>query len=440
MADPLKADERRRLMTMPRPRDLPLAPRALPARRHLPLATASRPVDGVRPIYAVWEITLACDLACRHCGSRAGRARPDELSTAACLDLVRQMAELGVREVTLIGGEAYLRSDWLEIVRAIDQYGMTATMTSGGRGIDSALATAAKAAGLAGVSISLDGLAATHDRLRGVAGSHERALAALGHLRQAGIPVTVNTQINRLSAPELEALLELIAQHGAHSWQIQLTVPMGRAADEPEILLQPYDLLELFPALGALSARCKQLGVRLLPGNNVGYFGPHESSLRDYMRQGHASSCMAGQLTLGIEADGTIKGCPSLPTAAWAGGNIQDAALVDIWERATPLRYTRDRTQDDLWGYCRTCYYADTCRAGCTWTSDVFFGKPGNNPYCHHRALEFAARGQRERLVRSQPAHGQPFDHGHFELIIEALQASDRDISNEATPSREDSV
>ena len=32
-----------------------------------------------RPIYAVWEITLRCDLACRHCGSRAGRARPDEL-------------------------------------------------------------------------------------------------------------------------------------------------------------------------------------------------------------------------------------------------------------------------------------------------------------------------------------------------------------------------
>ena len=130
---------------------------------------------------------------------------------------------------------------------------------------------------------------------------------------------------------------------------------------------------------------------------------------------------MAGQLTLGIEADGTIKGCPSLPTANWAGGNIHDASLLDIWERAAPLRYTRDRTVDDLWGYCRTCYYADSCRAGCTWTSDVFFGRPGNNPYCHHRALEFAARGQRERLVRVAEAPGQPFDQGRFELIVEPL-------------------
>ena len=132
-------------------------------------------------------------------------------------------------------------------------------------------------------------------------------------------------------------------------------------------------------------------------------------------------------LAVGIEADGTIKGCPSLPTAAWAGGNVRDASLQDIWERAAPLRYTRDRTVDDLWGFCRTCYYADVCRAGCTRTSDVFFGKPGNNPYCHHRALEFSAKGQRERLVRVDAAPGQPFDHGRFELQVESIS-----ISNEA--------
>ncbi len=96
----------------PRPRSLPLAPTAAPAKRHLPLADAARDVDRRSiPNYAVWEITLACDLACRHCGSRAGKARPDELTTAECIDLVDQMADLGVLEVTLIGGEAYLRGD-----------------------------------------------------------------------------------------------------------------------------------------------------------------------------------------------------------------------------------------------------------------------------------------------------------------------------------------
>jgi radical SAM protein with 4Fe4S-binding SPASM domain len=420
--DVLSRDERDELLKKPRPRLLPLAPIAAPARRHLPLANESRDKDrDARPIYAVWEITLACDLACRHCGSRAGHARPDELSTEQCLDLVRQMAEIGVREVTLIGGEAYLRSDWLEIVRAITARGMTATMTSGGRGIDRARAEAAKEAGLKSVSISLDGLEATHDRLRGVRGSHAAALAAMACLQRAGIPTSVNTQINRLSMAELPELLELLGAHGAHSWQLQLTVPMGRAADEPEVLLQPYDLLALFPMLAALRDRCDAIGVRMFPGNNIGYFGPHESKLRKHFPTGHTSSCTAGRYTLGIEADGTIKGCPSLSTVAWGGGNVRDNTLLDIWERATPLRYTRDRTVEDLWGYCRTCYYADTCRAGCTWTSDVFFGRPGNNPYCHHRAIEHQREGKRERLIKVEQAPGEPFDHGRFEVIVEEL-------------------
>jgi len=55
-------------------RSLPLAPRAGAARRGLPLAPEARPQDRAwRPIYAVWELTLKCDLACRHCGSRAGK-------------------------------------------------------------------------------------------------------------------------------------------------------------------------------------------------------------------------------------------------------------------------------------------------------------------------------------------------------------------------------
>jgi radical SAM protein with 4Fe4S-binding SPASM domain len=420
--DPLSTQERTRLMAEARPRRLPLAPHAAPARRHLPLAQEARPRDRqARPIYAVWEITLACDLACRHCGSRAGRARPDELSSAECIDLVQQMAALGVREVTLIGGEAYLREDWLEVVEEITRHGMTPTMTTGGRGIDAARAADAKRAGLQSVSVSLDGLEATHDRLRGVPGSHAHALAAMAHLKAAGVPVSVNSQINRLSMPELPALLELIASHGGHSWQMALTVPMGRAADEPEVLLQPYDLLELFPMLATLAARCQELGVRLFPGNNIGYFGPYEALLRHNMPDAHGGSCGAGELTLGIEADGTIKGCPSLPTHSWGGGNVRDNSLLEIWERAKPLRYTRDRTVADLWGFCRSCYYADACRAGCTWTSDVFFGRPGNNPYCHHRALEHARVGKRERLVQVTLPPGAPFDHGRFETIIEDL-------------------
>ena len=62
---------------------------------------------------------------------------------------------------------------------------------------------------------------------------------------------------------------------------------------------------------------------------------------------------------------------------------------------------------------------ADECRAGCTWTGFTFFRKPGNNPYCHHRALELLREGKRERLVRTHAAEGKPFDYGRFEVVVE---------------------
>ncbi len=422
MTDPLSPDERALLEKRPRPRHLPLVPIAKPGKRRLPLADDVRPIDErVRPIYAVWEITLACDLACRHCGSRAGKERPGELTTEECLDLVDQMAGMKVKEVSLIGGEAYLRDDWIQIMERITARGMIPLLTSGGRNITPERARAAKQAGLRSASISIDGNEATHDRLRGVVGSYRSALESIKNLRDAGIPVSTNTQINRLSIPDLPDVLELMGQLGLHSWQIQLTVAMGRAADEPDVLLQPYDLLELFPLLSKLKKRCDELNIKMWPGNNIGYFGPYEQELRGRMPLGHMYSCGAGRSTLGIEADGAIKGCPSLPTEAWTGGNIRDASLKDIWERATPLRYTRDRTVEDLHGYCRTCYYANECRAGCTWTSFVLFGKAGNNPYCHHRALEHEKQGLRERVVKLQEAPGEPFDHGLFEIVVEPI-------------------
>lgn len=420
-ATPASAD-REALMKLPRPkRDLPIL--AQGAKKRLPLAPPREEDAIYRPIYAVWEITLACDLSCRHCGSRAGRARPDELTTEECFSVVDQLADLECKEVILIGGEAYLRDDCWEVVRRIRARGMQPLITSGGRGFDRERAKQAKDAGIASVSISIDGNEASHDRLRGLNGSYRAAIQALENLRAEGVRVSANTQINRLSMPDLPELLDTIIALGVHSWQIQITVPMGRAADEPDVLLQPYDLLTLFPMLDALQDRCRQHRVMLWPGNNIGYFGPFETKLRGTMPRGHMASCGAGRSGLGIESDGTIKGCPSLNTETWAGGNIRDHSLKDIWERATPLRYTRDRTMSDLWGFCQSCYYAPECLGGCTWTSESFLGRPGNNPLCHHRALEMERAGKRERFVVREAAPGHPFDHGRFDVVCEDVPA-----------------
>ena len=381
-----------------------------------------------RPTYAVWELTLKCNLACAHCGSRAGDARQAELSTDEALDVVRQLRDAGMGEVTLIGGEAFLRADWLIIAKAIVDAGMICTMTTGGYGISAATARAMKDAGFSWISVSVDGLQTTHDRLRGRLGSWRACFQTLQHLRDAGLQYSVNTQINRLSAPELPMVYERIRDAGIKGWQIQLTVPMGNAADRPEILLQPPELLDLYPMLARIVRRAHADGIVVRPGNNIGYYGPYERLIRG---QGNEWSfwtgCGAGVNSVGIEADGTLKGCPSLPTRAYAGGNLRERRLVDIVEHAPQLNFANARgtakAHDALWGFCASCEFADMCQSGCTWTAHVFFDQPGNNPYCHHRALEHQKRGERERLVQCRSADGRPFDNGAFEIVKETADA-----------------
>ena len=292
---------------------------------------SSRDRSSFVPVHAVWEITLACDLKCHHCGSRAGKRRAEELTTDECLDLVRQLARMGTREITLIGGEAYLRRDWLQIIREIRDQGMDCTMQSGGLNLTAERIKSAVDAGVQALGVSIDGLRETHDKLRGVKGSYAAAFQALHLIKKHGITSSVNTQITSLVIPQLRELMNLFIDTGAASWQVQLTVAMGRAADHPELLLQPYELLELMPLLAELYREGADRGFLLLPGNNIGYFGPYESVWRGSGDDRiHWTSCNAGQNTIGIEADGTIKGCPSLPTSPYSGGNIRDLSFEEI--------------------------------------------------------------------------------------------------------------
>lgn len=377
-----------------------------------------------KPVVVVWEITLACNLKCGHCGSRAGKKRPNELTTAECIEVIRQCARLGTREITLIGGEAYMRPDWLEIIGAITAHGMHCNMQSGGYALTDEKVRLAKEAGLRSAGISIDGLRDLHDRIRGVKGSYDRCIDALQNLRRHGIPYSVNSQITADTMPQLRPLLHILADHGVRNWQLQLTVAMGNAADHPELILQPYKLLELMPFLAELYDEALDLGVLIQPGNNIGYFGPYEHKWRVSEEARHWQGCAAGHTGLGIEADGTIKGCPSLATKPYAGGNVREMTIEEIWQTTAELRFARDRTSEDLWGFCATCYYADVCRGGCTWTAHSLFDRAGNNPYCHYRVLELAKRGLRERVEKVADAPGLPFDNGRFDLILEPLDGS----------------
>jgi radical SAM protein with 4Fe4S-binding SPASM domain len=340
---------------------------------------------------------------------------------------VDQLAELGVDEVTLIGGEAYLRNDFLLVLRRLREHRIIASLTTGAYNLTQERIDAMLEAGVMNVGISIDGLEASHDQVRGRPESWQRAFAAIHALRKSGCPVAVNSQINGLNLGEHGALLELIAEAGVHSWQLQFTIPHGNACEHPELWLQPWQIADFYATLPELLPRARELGVRIFPGNNLGYYGPLESQLRQTMSAGaHYPGCAAGHGTIAIESNGAVKPCPTLGGRVNTGGTVREHSLKDLWERAPEMTYIRRRTRDSLWGFCADCYYADTCMGGCTATSEPLLGRPGNNPYCHHRVLELRARGQRERLELVREAEDTPFAVATFRLITEWIDASAR--------------
>lgn len=394
-----------------------------------PVRAVTRADEG-KPIYAVWEITLRCDHACAHCGSRAARARPEELTTEEMLDVAGRLVEMGTREVTLIGGEAYLREDCVDLVAYLSGRGVRVSMQTGGRGLTPERCKALKDAGMAAVGVSVDGPAEVHDLLRASRGSHASALQALENARAAGMVTSSNMQVNRLSYHFLRDTYELMQERGVRAWRCQLTVPMGRAADRPEWLLEPWRIVEVIDTLAELqrdsAERARAAGLpphrmmNVALGNNLGYYGPHEELLRSLPggNPSHWSGCAAGRFTIGIESDGNVKACPSLPTHPYIGGNLRDMSLEQLWQ--TPeVAFARNRTTDELWGFCKGCYYADVCKAGCSWTSHVTLGRRGNMPWCYHRATTLKRMGLRERLVKVEDAPGQPYDFGRLELVVE---------------------
>jgi radical SAM protein with 4Fe4S-binding SPASM domain len=327
----------------------------------------------------------------------------------------------------VIGGEAYLRTDLVQIVRTLAESGIRVTMQTGGRAFTLERAKTLRDAGLDGLGVSVDGPSRIHDRIRGNLGSHMAAMQALRNGGAVGMALAANTQVNRLTADHLVETARQLRAVGVQAWQPQLTGPMGRAAEHPEWILEPWRIVEVIDTLAAIQAEAIReheggIPFNIACNNNLGYYGPHEQILRSRPgeTENHWRGCAAGTYLMGIESDGTVKACPTLPTAEYAGGNVRDLGIEKIWAESATVRFARDRTgTDELWGFCKTCYYADVCQAGCAWTTTVTLGRRGNMPWCYHRVTELKKRGIRERLEKVDAAPQRPYDHGLFVIVEE---------------------
>ena len=369
---------------------------------------AARRVDGNdwRPRNCVWELTLACNLRCRHCGSRAGEARANELTLEENLRVADELAEMGCELITLSGGEPTAKKGWDVLAQRIHSHGMLVNMVTNGVYKDEAtaqdVALRARDSGMSNVGMSIDGLEEVHNWTRGP-GTYQKTLDSIERFTRAGVKVGVLTTVNKKNFHQLEAICESAKDHGATMWRVQLGKPMGSMSDE-DIVIEPRQTYELINRLVALK---KKGEIHVAVGDSIGYYGPADRVLRGKGWRGRNEcwqGCQAGMHAIGIEADGGVKGCLSLQAKLgdkdpFVEGNVRESSLKEIWYRPGVFAYNRDFSLDDLTGDCKACKYASMCRGGATCVTSSL-GFLGEDPYCYYKYWNEARREQRLRLAR----------------------------------------
>ena len=152
-----------------------------------------------------WELTLACNIRCWHCGSSAGAPRDRELSAAEALAVCDQFPDLLVEEVNFTGGEPLLRPCWEFIAGRLKELGIRTKILTNGLALSADAVRRMKDVGVAAVGVSIDGLAPTHDYIRGRPGLFDAAREGIAKLREAGIPPNVVTTVNARNVPTFPA-------------------------------------------------------------------------------------------------------------------------------------------------------------------------------------------------------------------------------------------
>lgn len=309
-----------------------------------------------------YEVTLACDLVCKHCRASA-QADPhqDELSTARATALIDQVASFPRRpNLVLTGGDPLKRADLFTLIHHAVDAGLHVALTPSATPLATFEAfQQAKEAGVRALGISLDGAdPEVHDAFRGWEGSFQRTLEMLDDARRLQMPVQVNTTITSRNFHQVDALADLLAERGIAMWSVFFLVPVGRGVEEKRISPEQYEMV--FERLWHHSQQ-QPYGVKTTEAPHYRRFvlqrggnplaGPGGSSrARAPLGVGDGKGVMFVSHTGEIFPAGFLPlGCGRFPTDS----------VVDVYQNHPTFVSLRD--PDKLKGRCGICEYRRVC-------------------------------------------------------------------------------
>lgn len=289
-----------------------------------------------QPLRAMIEVSDRCNEVCVHCYQEQGKK--GEMTTDQIKSVMDELAQMGVLVLTISGGEATLRPDFLELLRHARTRSFALRLFTNGLTMTRELAKELHKLAVHVVEISLySHRADVHDFITGVPRSFERTTAGVRYLAELGVDVHVKSPMMGVNEHEMDALRAFALSLGANSFAADPGMLMPREGGDrgPERLGRSQHSFE--SALSSFSKTRKEA-----PGAKPRF------SMTNQV-------CGAGD-TIHIEPNGELRPCTML-----------DLKLGDAREGVAQARQQNAETRSllaigwkDLHG-CRSCDLAGTC-------------------------------------------------------------------------------
>jgi SynChlorMet cassette radical SAM/SPASM protein ScmE len=330
------------------------------------------------------EITARCNLRCRYCyffNNPAVDYR--DLPTDEWLKFFAELGSLGVMNVTLAGGEPFIRDDLPILLEGIVRNRMRFSLLSNGTLIDDDIA-----AFIAGtrrcdyVQVSVDGSCAeTHDSCRGK-GSFDGAICGIHTLQRHRVNVAVRVTIHRNNVNDLENIAHLLLE--------ELDLP-GFSTNSAGYL----GACRLNAAAVLLNIQERQMAMATLLRLTEKYNGrisANAGPLTDgrmwrrmeearalaapaFPNRGRLTACGYPSSRIAVRADGAIVPCSMLAHSEL--GQINQDSLAEIWQHSPALNQLRNRHTIPLteFEFCAGCSYIPYCTGNCPGLAYTLTGK-----------------------------------------------------------------